>query len=401
MNQVVRRVDDLSLMLDPAAPVVTLYSGGLDGTYLLYLLARLGFSAVTALVVDVGDDDDQARIASVAASFGVRMVRLDRRAEFVDRQVLPAIRAHATYLGGHPISASLSRPVLARAGLTLAGELGAHAILHSASQSQNSLRRLNGALELLGFDGCFGTPFELSAIPRSEKRLTLERYGCPVASSRRFSIDANLWCREFESGPLDNPEDFQIPDDLYRWSRTAPGGSPCEVEIGFAAGTPTTLDDRDAAAIDIIRELNQLGGQYGIGRYVGLEQLGAGPKVLEAREAPAAALLLAAYRHLESATVDAETIREKLHVEQVWVREAVEGRWFGPLREAAEAFVLSVARAVSGTVRLRLSHLAAELTSIRAPHPKYITHREEWEARQARQARRPGGLGCENRGGDS
>ncbi|WP_010103520.1 2OG-Fe dioxygenase family protein [Verminephrobacter aporrectodeae] len=36
--------------------------------------------------------------------------------------------------------------------------------MHTANQSQNSLRRLNGAIEQLGFAGYYGTPYEFSAL---------------------------------------------------------------------------------------------------------------------------------------------------------------------------------------------------------------------------------------------
>jgi len=40
-----------------------------------------------------------------------------------------------------------------------------------------------------------------------------------------------------------------------------------------------------------------------------------------------------AYRQIETAVLDAELLREKVSMELLWTREAVEGRWFAPLRE--------------------------------------------------------------------
>ena len=77
--------------------------------------------------------------------------------------------------------------------------------------------------------------------------------------------------------------------------------------------------------VELIARLNEHVGAYGIGRYCGLEHLDDGEKVLEVREAPAAHLLMNAYRHLEMATLDPELLREKLSLEQIWVREAIEG----------------------------------------------------------------------------
>jgi len=99
---------------------------------------------------------------------------------------------------------------------------------------------------------------------------------------------------------------------------------------------------------------------------------------------PAATLLLKTYRHLETATLDAETVREKMHIEQIWVREALEGRWFGELRQASQAFVDSCAARVTGTVRWRLRPGSADTRSIVAASPRYVRSREEWERESIR-----------------
>jgi argininosuccinate synthase len=129
--------------------------------------------------------------------------------------------------------------------------------------------------------------------------------------------------------------------------------------------------------------LNIHAGAFGVGRYCGLEHLDAGEKVLEVREAPAATVLMDAYRHLETATLDYELLREKMGQEQLWVREAIEGRWFGPTREAAEQFIGNAARHVHGTVAYRLRPGAADVCSIVADKPLYLTDRDAWEKRVA------------------
>lgn len=90
--------------------------------------------------------------------------------------------------------------------MNVARELGCDAIVHTANQSQNSLRRLNGAIGQLGFEGCYGTPYERSVLTRDEKIEALRVLGLTRFQARGISGDANLWCREFESGSLDNPE---------------------------------------------------------------------------------------------------------------------------------------------------------------------------------------------------
>jgi argininosuccinate synthase len=374
-----RSFGDLDILARSTRKVITLFSGGLDSSYLLMELAQRGFQ-VTALAVDLGDGAELADLKLVTDHFGAELLRVDARQAFVADAVLPAIRAQARYLGTYPISSSLSRPVLAKVAVEQAQRLGCNLILHTANQSQNSLRRLNGSISQLGFEGWYGSPYEFGALPRETKIRLLAAAGLPNFRARGVSIDANLWCREFESGALDNPEAFWVPESLFVWTspRSAKPASP-SLSLQFEAGVPVGMNGQRMAPAALIADLNRRAGAYGVGRYSGLEHLEQGEKVLEVREAPAATVLMQAYRHLETATLDAELIRAKLAQEQVWVREAIEGRWYGGLRQATDAFIGSTAQAVTGSVHFRLRPGAADLCGIRADRPLYLTDRDTWE----------------------
>ncbi|NMO50536.1 argininosuccinate synthase [Actinoplanes sp. TBRC 11911] len=359
--------------------VVTLFSGGLDSAYTLLRLGELGFRDVTALLVDVGAPYDEPLLKETAARLGAQLRIIDARETFAEEFVAPAIAAHATYLNTHPVSSSLSRPLLAREAVRIAGEIGARVVLHTANQSQNSLRRLNGAIAALGYDGFFGTPYELDADSRLKKQAALEHAGLSFYVQRETSGDENLWCREFESGVLDDPEDVRVPAEMFEWSRLA--GEPADetLVLAFREGRPVAVDGEVLPLVELIMRLNERVGRYGLGRYTSLEHIDTGEKVVEVREMPAAHLLLDAYRRLESATVSSETIRTKLVVEQAWVREAVEGRWFGQLREACQRFVFEVRAHVTGEIRYHLGRHGADVTSVRAARPLYIRDRDAWE----------------------
>ncbi len=357
---------------------MTLFSGGLDSTYLLYRLRQAGVDEVHALSVDLGGDE-APELTDIADTLGVHLHTVDARDLFADEFVAPAIAAHAVYLDTHPISSSLSRPLIARIAMEKAEHLGAPTVLHTANRSQNSLRRLNGALELLGFAGDYGSPYDLEPVDRDEKMRELKTLGLDVVAARVVSGDSNLWCREFESGYLDDPESHAVPEDLYRWSVPDADRRDDGIEISLRGGVPVAVDGEELPLAALVARLNRRVGRHGLGRSSGLEHLPGGAKVLEVRETPAAWLLLRSHRVLESATLDAELIREKLHIEQLWVREALEGRWFGELHAACQAFIASTAPAVSGTVRWHLSQAGANTTSVVAARPRYVRDREHWE----------------------
>ncbi|MGR8009325.1 argininosuccinate synthase-related protein [Streptomyces hypolithicus] len=360
-------------------PIVTLFSGGLDSTYLLLRLKDSGFQNIHAVSVDLGEDESSSHKQHIADELGVRLHVVDGRQEFIEEFVRPAIKAQAVYLDTHPVSSTLSRPLIARLAVGLAEELGAVAILHTANRSQNTLRRLNGALALLGFSGRYGSPYDLDPVDRDQKIQELKSVGLDQMSERIVSGDSNLWCREFESGLLDDPEDHAVPEHMYQWSAKRSDASEETLEVHFREGVPVSLDGVEMPLIELIAELNARVGAYGIGRYSGLEHLDNGEKVLEIREMPAAWLLLRTYRHLETATLDSETMREKMHLEQLWVRESLEGRWFGQLHEAIQSFIDVCAVRVTGFVRWRLTPGVAETRSITADEPNYLRDREAWE----------------------
>ncbi len=363
--------------------ILTLFSGGLDSTFILNVLSKLsnqGAAEVICLTVDLGDGVNRADLDELAERFGARSIVVDGRDRFAHDAVLPAIRANAQYMGMYPISSSLSRPIISRYAVEYANKFGCGAIVHTANQSQNSLRRLNGAIEQLGYSGYYGSPYEYSALTREEKIAELKAVGLNKFQARGISGDENLWCREFESGSLDNPESFWVPEILFDWTVNRAGQAVSDrFNVRFERGMPVAIDGVEMPIVELIETTNRKVGSFQIGRYAGLEHLEHGEKVLEVREAPAAHILMNAYRHLEMAILDAELIREKISMEQVWVREAVEGRWFQDLRCATEGFIAATALRICGTVEYRLRQGAADVCSIKAARASYLTDRDTWE----------------------
>ena len=110
-----------------------------------------------------------------------------------------------------------------------------------------------------------------------------------------------------------------------------------------------------------------------------MEHLEQDEKVLEIREAPAAMLLMEAYKHLEVAVHSTDLLTAKGNQEQIWTLEAVEGRWGSSLHRAAREFVKSSTQKVTGTVSFQLEKGLASVTSIVAAAPLYLTDRDRWE----------------------
>lgn len=359
-----------------------MFSGGLDSTYLLLRLQQLGFRNIHAVAVDVGAPIDEEGLAKHAAHFGASFKCLDGRQLFVDAGVTPAIRAHATYMGLFPISSSLTRPVIARLITDYAKEVNAGLLLHTANLSQNSLPRLNNCIRRFGFPGEFGSPYVHSVVSREKKAEELAAAGLTIMAERKLSGDENLWCREFEDGPLGDPEGFTIPENAYQWTRRHNDHAPQKLTLSFENGNLVSVDGKKIALINAIALLNTEVGKFGLGRFVGLEPLSTDDKVLEIREAPAAAIIMDALRHLEIATLGSDTLELKQQLEQKWVREAIAGHWGSACHAMCDAALTSVLNGVSGNVTYQIDHSRFLPCSIVARNPQYIRDRDEWEQAQ-------------------
>ena len=363
-------------------PVVTMFSGGLDSTYLLFRLQQLGFTNIHAVAVDVGATIDEDGLTKYAAHFGARFKCLDGRELFVNEGVVPAIRAHAMYMGMYPISSSLTRPFIARLITDYAKALNAGLLLHTANLSQNSLPRLNNSIRRYGFSGAFGSPYPHSVVSRKKKAEELAAVGLTIMSDRKLSGDENLWCREFEDGPLGDPESFSIPEDAYEWTRRCNDHMARKLTLSFENGNLVSIDGNKLPLIEAIALLNSEVGKFGHGRYVGLEPLSTDHKALEIREAPAAAIIMDALRHLEVATLETKTLDLKQNLEQKWVREAIAGHWGGVYHTMCDAAIASALDGVSGSVTYDIDHMRYLPCSIVARNPRYIRDRDEWERGQ-------------------
>jgi argininosuccinate synthase len=360
-------------------PVVTMFSGGLDSTYLLLKLHQMGFKHIHAVAVNVGSPIDDVQLAKQTAVFGARFECLDGRQLLVETGIKPAIRAHATYMGVYPVSSSLSRPVIARLITDYAKSVQATLLLHTANLSQNSLPRLNNSIQRYGYTGNFGSPYVLSAVSRADKSLELAAFGLSIRFDPQLSSDENLWCREFESGTLSDPERFSVSEEAFCWTQTHRVYSPEKLKLGFEDGNLTSINELELPLIEAIAWLNREVGKFGHGRFLGLEPISTDQKVLEVREAPAAAIIFDALRHLEVASLDTDTLELKQQLEQKWVREALSGRWDGSCHKMCDAAIVSALSGVSGSVTYIVDRFRFVPCGIVASHPRYIRDRDGWE----------------------
>jgi argininosuccinate synthase len=146
------------------------------------------------------------------------------------------------------------------------------------------------------------------------------------------------------------------------------------VEIGFAGGTPVSVNGKSLAPIALLDQLNKIAAANGVGRMDIVENRLVGIKSRGAYETPGGTLLVTAHRELESLALDRETAHYQQLLSLRYAEMVYYGMWFTPLREALDAFFTSAQRRVTGTVSLTLCRGIVNVASRHSPYSLYRTN---------------------------
>ncbi|WP_114990634.1 argininosuccinate synthase [Synechococcus sp. UW179A] len=342
-----------------AKKVVLAYSGGVDTSVCIpYLKQEWGVDEVITFAADLGQGDELEPIRLKALDAGASQSLVgDLIQPFIEEFAFPAIRANALYEGRYPLSTALARPLIARRLVEVAREVGADAVAHGCTGKGNDQVRFDVAIAALAPDLKVLTPAREWGMSREQTIAYGERCGVPAPVSKKspYSIDLNLLGRSVEAGPLEDPM-VAPPEEVFAMSVSvdAAPSQAQEIEIGFEAGNPVSIDGVRLAPVELIREANRLAGMHGIGRLDMIENRVVGIKSREIYETPGLLLLIQAHQELESLTLAADVLRTKRQLEMQWADLVYQGLWFGPLKEALDGFMDRTQTHVNGRVRLRL-----------------------------------------------
>jgi argininosuccinate synthase len=354
--------------------VVLAYSGGLDTSVCLKWLEQQGATPY-ALYLDLGQGEPAGDVRNKALKIGAADAFVwDAKAEFAKAYVAPAIKANALYGGKYPLFTALGRPLIARKLVEVAREVGTTHIAHGSTGKGNDQVRFDVTAASIAPDLTVVAPVRDWNMNRPEEIEYAKEHSIPVPVTREspYSVDANLWGRSIEAGPLEDP-DQEPTEDVFELT-AAPEKAPDEplyVEIGFEEGLPTSLDGEELPLVELIAGLNELAGEHGVGRVDMIEDRLVGIKSREIYEAPAALTIIQAHRELETLTLTKDVLRFKPFVEQRYAELTYDGLWFTPLKAALDAFIDETQKTVTGTVRIKLYKGSSTIAGRTAPQALY------------------------------
>jgi argininosuccinate synthase len=358
------------------ATVVLAYSGGLDTSVAIRWIKEKYDLDVIALTIDVGNERDLPAIAARAQQIGaVKALVVDGRADFVRYFVWPALQAGAIYEGQYPLATALARPLIARLLVEVARQEGAVAVAHGCTGKGNDQVRFDVSINTLAPDLKIIAPVREWSMTRDNEIIYAAEHGIPVQATNAspYSVDQNLWGRSIECGILEDPW-AEPPEEVYAWTTnpdSAEQKEPAYVEITFEQGIPVALDGEEMDGVTLVETLNKLAGSYGVGRIDHIENRLVGIKSREVYEAPAAVLLHAAHRALETLTLSRDQVRFKELVSSEYARLIYYGQWYSALHQDLASYVQSTQRFVSGVVRMKLSRGHCSIVGRKSEHSLY------------------------------
>jgi argininosuccinate synthase len=339
--------------------VVLAYSGGLDTSIIVKWLIDTYGCEVIAVAGDVGQEEELDGLEAKALKTGASKCYIeDLREEFVSEYVFKAIKANAIYENRYLMGTSLARPIIAQRQVEIALKEKADAVCHGSTGKGNDQVRFEMTYMALAPELKIIAPWRIWDLDSRSKLFDYaakHNIPVPVTKDKPYSMDRNILHISYEGGILEDP--YNEPDEsmfiLTKSPEKAPD-KPTYVEIGFEKGTPVSLDGAKLGPVELMKKLNKLAGDNGVGRVDIVENRLVGIKSRGVYETPAGTVLHAAHRDLEAITLDRETqhLKDRLAIE--YAELVYNGLWFTKKREALDAFIEETQKNVTGTVRVKL-----------------------------------------------
>ena len=343
--------------------VVLAYSGGLDTSIILKWLQETYGAEVVTFTADLGQGEEIEPARKKAEMLGIKPENIyieDLREDFVRDYVFPMFRANALYEGIYLLGTSIARPLISKRQIEIARATGADAVCHGATGKGNDQVRFELSYYALEPSIKIIAPWREWDFKGREDLLDFARKNqIPVAKDKEgdapFSIDANLLHSSSEGKVLEDPA-TKPPEIVYQ--RTiSPMDAPDKVttiKIGFEKGDAVSLNGQKMSPATLLKALNDLGRDNGIGRIDLVENRFVGMKSRGVYETPGGTILLQAHRAIESLTLDRGAAHLKDELMPRYAELVYFGFWFSPEREMLQALIDKSQEHVEGEVTLEL-----------------------------------------------
>ena len=359
--------------------VVLAYSGGLDTSIIIpWLKENYNNPEIIAVSGNVGQASELEGLEEKAIKTGASKCYIeDLTEEFLTDYVFPCVQAGAKY-EDYLLGTAFARPPIAKRIAEIALAEGADAICHGCTGKGNDQVRFELAIKAFAPNMPIIAPWrEWDIKSREEEIEYAEAHNVPLKINREtnYSKDKNIWHLSHEGLDLEDPKNEPLYNkEGFLEMGVSPEMAPDKatyVTLHFEQGVPTAVDGKEMGAVELVENLNKLGGENGIGLLDIVENRLVGMKCRGVYETPGGAIIYKAHEALEMLCLDKETAHYKSLVAQKLGELVYNAQWFTPLTEAILSFVKTTQKTVTGDVTLKLYKGNMINASISSPYSLY------------------------------
>lgn len=343
---------------------VLAYSGGLDTSVILGWLQDQGYDC-HCVYVDVGQPcEDREAIMQKAHDCGAKSARLvDVQEEMCRDFAFPTLQFQSKYEGIYLLGTSIARPIISKACLQVAKEVGAVAFAHGATGKGNDQCRFQLAAEALDPTVKIIAPWRMKSFrdlfPGRTEMIDfcdIKKIEVKASAAKPYSSDENCLHISYEAGQLEEVDNcgVAIPDFGMGVSPQEAPDAVEEVSIGFESGVPISVNGKKLSSLNVIKELNVIAGRNGVGRIDIVENRFVGMKSRGVYEAPAMTVLYAAHLQMEQLTLDRDLVQLRDRLAPEVAQIVYNGFWYTPKMDALLAFIKEAQKPVTGEIKLGL-----------------------------------------------
>jgi argininosuccinate synthase len=356
--------------------IILAFNGDLESRLALHwLVHERGYDVVT-LSINLGQEIYLEPLGETALELGATAAQvIDCRRMFLEEFCFPVLQADAVYQQSCFLGSALARYVIAQELVRVAREEGCDTVAHSAASKGNDQVRMETAIAAQGpYVKVLAPVREWNLKNLDDKLRYARKRGLPIEEPKDspVAMDRNLWgvslyFHELTDSWQPSPGETFV---LTKPAEVAPN-EPAIITVGFERGVPSSLNGQRMEPIPLVRELNKLGGEHGIGRSDVVEDRMFGIKSREVYEGPTPTILLAAHRDLQSLVHTKEMTQQREPLTRRYAELVYMGLWFSDSRRALAQFMSETQRYVTGEVRLKLYKGACTVVGRRSPNSLY------------------------------
>jgi len=337
--------------------IVLAFSGGLDTCYCLWALVNEGYEVHTVFVSSGGvSSKEVASIQSRAQQLGSAQHHvLNIQDALWDEFVTPLVWSHAKVLNAYPLLCS-DRYLIVKRCLELCDELETKYFAHGCTGMGNDQMRFDQTVYSLGDYQIIAPIRDLQRHVSAVREYEIEKLSTTGVdinhASRKYSINENILGVTISGSEID---DFAAPDrNVYQWCKPREQWPQdrLKVELQFEQGVATHLNGQAVSGPELLQNLNELFGAYGVGQHIYTGDVILGLKGRIAFDCQGIDALQAAHKALNDAVNTKLQNQFKNTIAERWAELVYSGFFYDPHKTDLEAYLKSSQVQVSGSVSL-------------------------------------------------